>query len=176
MNNNKLKQIVVSSLIALAGASCTTAPVENNQQGGTNNSVSHNHNGKNHAHPLPSTGLQHTHTGGQNVSMDGNGGVQTRAYDAGTGNSGSSAPASDGNRDDRNYNDSASSSNSSNSSNHSTGSESDYYTVKSKDTVFEVMRQTGAYWKDIIRLNDLKAPQYEIQPGQRLKLPTERNS
>jgi LysM repeat protein len=167
MNNNKLKQIVVSSLIALTGASCTTAPVENNQQRGTNG-VSHNHNGKNHSHPLPSTGLQHRHGGEQ---------IQPRAYDAGTGNfggnSGSSTSSSDSNRDDRNYNDVASS-NSSN--NDSAGSDSDYYTVKPKDTVFEVMRQTGAYWKDIIRLNNLKAPQYEIQPGQRLKLPTERNS
>jgi LysM repeat protein len=166
MNNNKLKQIVVSSLIALAGASCTTAPVENNQQGGANG-VLHNHNGKSHSHPLPSTGLQHRH-GEQ---------TQTRAYDAGTGNfggnSGSSTPYSGDSRDDRSYNDVASSSN---SSNDSAGSDSDYYTVKPKDTVFEVMRQTGAYWKDIIRLNDLKAPRYEIQPGQRLKLPTERNS
>ncbi len=164
MNNNKLKQIVVSSLIALAGASCTTAPVENNQQRGTNG-VSHNHNGKNHSHPLPSTGLQHQH--GQQT--------QTRAYDAGTGNVGnnSGSSTSDNSQDNRNYNDVASSSS---SSNDSAGSDSDYYTVKPKDTVFEVMRQTGAYWKDIIRLNDLKAPQYEIQPGQRLKLPTERNS
>jgi LysM repeat protein len=167
MNNNKLKQIVVSSLIALAGASCTTAPVETNQQGGVNG-VPHSHNGKNHSHPLPSTGLQHTHVAGQ---------TQTRTYDAGTGNfgsnSGSSASSSDSSRDDRNYNDVASSSS---SNNDSAGSDSDYYTVKPKDTVFEVMRQTGAYWKDIIRLNDLKAPQYEIQPGQRLKLPVERNS
>ena len=51
----------------------------------------------------------------------------------------------------------------------------DTYVVRRKDTVFEVMRQTGAYWKDIIRLNDLKAPKYEIHPGQRLKLPKERD-
>ena len=70
------------------------------------------------------------------------------------------------------------------SSNYDSGSSSSdkkytggkYYTVQRKDTVFEVMRQTGAYWKDIIRLNDLKAPKYEIHPGQRLELPEERDS
>ncbi len=51
----------------------------------------------------------------------------------------------------------------------------DYYTVQRKDTVFQVMRNTGAYWKDIIRLNNLKAPKYEIHPGQRLKLPKDRD-
>lgn len=81
---------------------------------------------------------------------------------------GSGGTSSTDNRDYGTNNDSSSGSSSSNSG--------DYYTVKSKDTVFEVMRQTGAYWKDIIRLNDLKAPKYEIQPGQRLKLPKERNS
>ena len=92
-----------------------------------------------------------------------------RYEDAGYGRGGSDNSSSSNNSDSRDYgSDSDTSSNSSSSS--------DYYTVKSKDTVFEVMRQTGAYWKDIIRLNDLKAPKYEIQPGQRLKLPTERNS
>jgi len=43
------------------------------------------------------------------------------------------------------------------------------YTVKKGDTVFEIMRQTGVYWKDIIRLNNLKAP-YNINPGQRIRL------
>lgn len=44
------------------------------------------------------------------------------------------------------------------------------YTVKKGDTVFEVMRQTGVYWKDIISLNNLVAPAYTINPGQRLRL------
>lgn len=42
------------------------------------------------------------------------------------------------------------------------------YTVKQGDTVFEVMRQTGTYWKDIIRLNNLQAP-YTLVPGQVLR-------
>lgn len=45
-----------------------------------------------------------------------------------------------------------------------------FYVVKSKDTVFEVMRKTGVHWKEIIRLNDLKAPDYTIFPGQSLRI------
>lgn len=44
------------------------------------------------------------------------------------------------------------------------------YVVKKGDTVFEVMRQTGVYWKEIISLNNLQAPSYTIQPGQQLRL------
>ncbi len=44
------------------------------------------------------------------------------------------------------------------------------YVVKKGDTVFEVMRQTGVYWKDIISLNNLIAPAYTISPGQTLRL------
>ena len=44
------------------------------------------------------------------------------------------------------------------------------YTVKKGDTVFEVMRQTGVYWKDIISMNNLIAPAYTINPGQTLRL------
>ena len=43
------------------------------------------------------------------------------------------------------------------------------YLVKKGDTVFEIMRQTGVYWKDIIRLNNLQAP-YNINPGQTIRL------
>ena len=43
------------------------------------------------------------------------------------------------------------------------------YSVKKGDTVFEVMRQTGVYWKDIISMNNLTAP-YTISPGQTLRL------
>lgn len=43
------------------------------------------------------------------------------------------------------------------------------YTVKKGDTVFEIMRQTGVYWKDIISLNNLTPP-YNINPGQTLRL------
>jgi LysM repeat protein len=44
------------------------------------------------------------------------------------------------------------------------------YIVKKGDTVFEVMRQTGVYWKDIISMNNLVAPAYNINPGQTLRL------
>jgi len=50
-----------------------------------------------------------------------------------------------------------------------TSSNGSSYIVKKGDTVFEIMRQTGVYWKDIIRLNNLKAP-YNINPGQRIRL------
>ncbi len=43
------------------------------------------------------------------------------------------------------------------------------YTVKKGDTVFEIMRQTGVYWKDIIRINGLTPP-YNINPGQIIRL------
>ena len=44
------------------------------------------------------------------------------------------------------------------------------YIVKKGDTVFEIMRQTGVYWKDIIKLNNLQAPSYGISPGQTIRL------
>ena len=44
------------------------------------------------------------------------------------------------------------------------------YTVKKGDTVFEIMRQTGVYWKDIIKMNNLVAPAYNINPGQKIRL------
>ena len=43
------------------------------------------------------------------------------------------------------------------------------YTVKKGDTVFEIMRQTGVYWKDIISINNLQPP-YSISPGQNIRL------
>lgn len=43
------------------------------------------------------------------------------------------------------------------------------YVVKKGDTVFEIMRQTGVYWKDIISMNNLQPP-YNINPGQTLRL------
>ena len=49
------------------------------------------------------------------------------------------------------------------------GGGSSSYRVKKGDTVFEVMRQTGVYWKDIISMNSLVAP-YTISPGQTLRL------
>ncbi len=43
------------------------------------------------------------------------------------------------------------------------------YTVQKGDTVFSVMRLTGVYWKEIIKMNNLTAP-YTISPGQSLRL------
>jgi LysM repeat protein len=43
------------------------------------------------------------------------------------------------------------------------------YLVKKGDTVFEIMRQTGVYWKDIISINNLTPP-YSISPGQTIRL------
>ncbi len=51
----------------------------------------------------------------------------------------------------------------------SSGSSGSTYTVKKGDTVFEIMRQTGVYWKDIIRINGLTPP-YNINPGQIIRL------
>ncbi len=45
-----------------------------------------------------------------------------------------------------------------------------YYVVKPGDTVFEVMKKTGVHWKEIVRLNTLKAPNYLIHPGQSLRI------
>lgn len=56
------------------------------------------------------------------------------------------------------------------STNNNVSSNTDAYVVKRGDTVFQVMRNTGVYWKDIIRLNNLQAPNYTISPGQRLAL------
>ncbi len=50
------------------------------------------------------------------------------------------------------------------------GGDANTYIVKPKDTVFQVMRNTGVYWKTIIKLNNLQAPDYTIIPGQRLRL------
>lgn len=45
-----------------------------------------------------------------------------------------------------------------------------YYVVRPNDTVFEVMRKTGAHWTHIIKLNNLKGPEYRIHPGQSLRI------
>ncbi len=45
-----------------------------------------------------------------------------------------------------------------------------FYIVKKGDTVFEVMRKTGINWQKIIDLNNLKAPEYTIHPGQSLRI------
>lgn len=42
--------------------------------------------------------------------------------------------------------------------------------VKKGDTVFEISRQTGAYWKDIIKLNQLTPP-YSLNIGDKIRIP-----
>lgn len=57
-----------------------------------------------------------------------------------------------------------------NKQNESESNTAETYTVKKGDTVFSIMRETGVYWKDIIELNNLKAPRYTITLGQVLRL------
>lgn len=78
-----------------------------------------------------------------------------------------SAPSSSGSSTASNTSSSSASAGSFAPNNYSGGNA---YTVQRGDTVFQVMRNTGVYWKDIIRMNNLKAPNYKIVPGQRLKL------
>ena len=276
---NKLKFLTATSLVAFLATGCSTAPAPwaKNKNSGSGKGVTHSHNGIVHTHPLPPSGIHHTHrqgggvgtavggygsaTGGRNYSTNAvsvkhrhggiihshplppegihhshsggpigqavggasggyySGGTRTSPYpDYSYGGAGQGAGYYDGefgsrrdsgsrygdyggygsdpyNRDygsdygrnsgsrDTGYYDSRDSS-SADSGDYSSKYQSsasdwdggDYYTVQPKDTVFQVMRITGAYWKDIIRLNNLKAPKYEIHPGQRLKLPKERDS
>lgn len=46
----------------------------------------------------------------------------------------------------------------------------DKYLVQPRDTIFQVMRNTGVYWKDIVKLNNLDAPDYVLTPGQVIRL------
>lgn len=103
---------------------------------GASKGVTHSHGGKTHTHPLPASGLNHTHEGGSTAISN------TYSTYANGGSAATSSAASDGS----------------------------VYIVKPKDTVFQVMRNTGVYWKTIIKLNNLQAPDYTIVPGQRLRL------
>lgn len=90
---------------------------------------------------------------------DNSGGGSSFDYYASTPNSSNSRPSNSGNT--------GSSTGSFAPSNYRGGNS---YTVQKGDTVFQVMRNTGVYWKDIIRMNGLQAPNYQINPGQVLKL------
>ncbi|WP_040839530.1 LysM peptidoglycan-binding domain-containing protein [Thiothrix nivea] len=46
----------------------------------------------------------------------------------------------------------------------------DTYLVQPRDTIFQVMRNTGVYWKDLVELNNLDAPDYVLTPGQVIRL------
>ncbi len=268
---NKLKLLIATSFVAFVAAGCSTAPAPWAKDNNSGKGVTHSHNGIVHTHPLPSSGIHHTHrqgggittsTGGSNKPNNTNttgvkhshggtihshplptegirhshsGGPMGTAigssssgsytapysdYDYGYGSSGRDSGYYDsefgGRRDtgsrydyggydsrsrdpyNREYGsdygrdqnsrdttgyyddrDTSSEGNDYSSKYQSSSSDwdgGDYYIVQPKDTVFQVMRITGAYWKDIIRLNNLKAPKYEIHPGQRLRLPKERDS
>ncbi|MCK5725390.1 MAG: LysM peptidoglycan-binding domain-containing protein [Thiotrichaceae bacterium] len=111
----------------------------------------HIHNGKTHNHVLPAAGRNHTHDTATSYS----GGRSPSYYDGGH-TTAAPAPTSTAS-----YGSTASSVSANNGST---------YTVKPKDTVFQVMRNTGVYWKTIIKINNLQAPDYTIAPGQILRL------
>lgn len=152
--------------------------------------VTHTHCGRTHSHPLPPEGLAHHHGDG---CMAGSGGATTTTtqpnynygynqppatvttynytapattpyYDYSAGNttgSGYSAYTAPKTTSSNTYRSPA-----------STIASSGYYTVQKGDTVFQVMRNTGVYWKDIIRLNKLQGSDHPLTPGQTLILGT----
>lgn len=161
------------------------------------NAVSHTHCGRTHSHVLPAEGLAHHHGDG---CVAGSGGATTTTttpnYNYGYTapvitpvpqqpaiNYGYTAPATTPYID---YSTSTGGGSSSyydyaapkaptvpapvNRSTATITNNSGEYVVQKGDTVFQVMRSTGVYWKDIIRLNNLQAPDYPINPGQRLRL------
>ncbi|MBU0655468.1 MAG: LysM peptidoglycan-binding domain-containing protein [Gammaproteobacteria bacterium] len=163
----------------------------------TNNkaSVTHSHNGKVHSHALPPEGLAHTH----NMGVAGQAGTNyaytqpqsntyytppvntatTYGYNTTTPsyNTGSyydySAPKSTTATSTGTYYDygnTGTSTTTTTTTPRSNVISGDTYLVQQGDTVFQVMRNTGVYWKDVIRLNNLQAPDYTIKPGQRLRL------
>lgn len=145
----------------------------------TTGGVTHSHDGRTHTHALPAEGINHTHnTGGavqpRTTQPQTQPQTQTYSYPAQP-----AQPAQSG----------------STSYDYTAGSYYDYsapkgngntyravppapttdnaggtYVVQNGDTVFQVMRKTGVYWKSIIRLNNLQGPDYVISPGQRLRL------
>lgn len=161
------------------------------------NAVSHTHCGRTHSHVLPAEGLAHHHGDG---CVAGSGGATTTTttpnYNYGYTapvttpvpqqpaiNYGYTAPTTTPYID---YSTSTGGGSSSyydyaapkaptvpapvNRSTATITNNSGEYVVQKGDTVFQVMRNTGIYWKDIIRLNNLQAPDYPINPGQRLRL------
>lgn len=159
-----------------------------------NGAVTHTHNGRTHSHRLPASGTNHVHGGNGSVQQPQNngGGYYDNADNTATNNY---APPADNNSTsyydysdqggNSTYYDNARPKGSDSYTsyqpqpkpNTNTGSfapqsysGSNTYVVKRGDTVFQVMRNTGVYWKDIIRLNNLQAPNYQINPGQSLRL------
>ncbi|MEZ5537273.1 MAG: LysM peptidoglycan-binding domain-containing protein [Thiolinea sp.] len=171
-----------------------TPPVQNpgyNVPANTNGAVTHSHNGRTHSHRLPASGTNHTHSAG--AAQPQNNGASYYDNYSGTGTT-YTPPANNSNNSYYDYSDQGSNSSyydtarPKGSDNYSTYqpepkpttntgsfapqsySGSNVYVVKRGDTVFQVMRNTGVYWKDIIRMNNLQAPNYQINPGQRLRL------
>lgn len=179
------------------GGSTTTYNNGGGYSGGYNNGYNA---GGNYYNPQPSTGTGSTSYGYGSGGSYGNGSGATGSgnYSSGSGNyssggsnygSGNSGYSSGGSSSYYDYvapkgnSNTGNSGSSSSSYNYSSGSGSssngsssnsytggDSYVVQKGDTVFQVMRNTGVYWKDIIRLNNLQAPDYSLVPGQRLRL------
>lgn len=163
--------------------------------GSSKASVTHSHNGKVHSHPLPAQGLSHTHNTGQAAPQTNTNynytQPQTNSYYTNTypydsyaynnqysGTSGgtyydystpktTTTTTSSGSYYDYMYTTPTTTTTTTSTNTYSGG---DTYVVQKGDTVFQVMRNTGVYWKDVIRLNNLQAPDYTIKPGQSLRL------
>lgn len=171
-----------------------------NQGAVNRNGVTHTHCGRTHSHALPAEGLAHQHGDGCLAGTGGAATTTTTTPNYNYGytapvttpvpqqpaiNYGYTAPATT-----PYYDYSASAGNSGSYYNYSEPktptapantntyrapppaltTNSGEYVVQKGDTVFQVMRNTGVYWKDIIRLNNLEAPNYTIAQGQRLRL------
>lgn len=208
--DRKIKLAAAISLVGLSVAACAPNPYWQYPGTATYNttnrstattttnskaSVTHSHNGKVHSHPLPASGLSHTHNTGQagQATTNYNAPPQnnsyytepnTYSYNPGAGYSNQYGSSSTGS-----YYDYSAPKSTTATTTSTSGSYYDYsytapttttpaysnssgntYMVQKGDTVFQVMRNTGVYWKDIIRLNNLQAPDYTIQPGQTLRL------
>lgn len=173
-------------------------PGYNVNQGNNSGGTTHSHNGRTHSHPLPASGTNHTHRGGsggtpqQPRPPQTNTGGNSGYYDTYRPPVNNTPPQTNNSYYD--YSDQGSNSsyydkarpkgsgngyssytpqqpsNTGSFPPQNTAGNGNTYTVKRGDTVFQVMRNTGVYWKDIIRLNNLSAPNYQINPGQRLRL------
>lgn len=177
-----------------SGNTCRPCGTTNNnvvttpQNTGNTGGNCHMHNGRQHCHPLPATGTSHTHNQGTQTTnansgsyYDNNANTNTSYYNPAPTQKGAVnhdhsgkmhshvLPASGLNHTHNQGSTSFGNTYGGGSSN-TNNSGGNTYTVQRGDTVFQVMRNTGVYWKDIIRLNNLQAPNYQITPGQTLRL------
>lgn len=151
----------------------------------------HMHNGRQHCHPLPATGTNHTHNTGQGTQAAASTTTSSSYYDTSNSNTAYTnpvtqkgqvthdhagkvhshvLPASGLNHTHNQGTTSLGNAYDTGSSTNTSMNTGNTYTVQRGDTVFQVMRNTGVNWKEIIRLNNLQAPSYQINPGQQLRL------